>query len=137
MRHCAWLNAAWDDGAKPDKKTRKSRRERFEADGVELEMPPCDAAYLVGYLFEIGPSLAAGMGAGPITHGEIFAWQRNTGIELDAWQARVLRQLSIEYCNESHDASQPDRPAPWAECPYAKVVQANQLKDSLRKLTKL
>lgn len=39
----------------------------------ELEMPPCDAQHLVGYFFEMGPTMAAGMGDAPLSHSEIDA----------------------------------------------------------------
>lgn len=85
----------------------------MERDGIDIEMPECLALHLAEYLFEIGPTVPAGMGAGPITHTEIRAWSENTGIELDAWEARTLRRLSIDYANESHKARDRTRPAPF------------------------
>jgi hypothetical protein len=77
-------------------------------------MPPIDSAsYLISYLFEIGPTVAAGMGAGPITHEELRAWMDLIGIELQPWEVRFLRRLSRDYLSESHQAEKPDRPAPW------------------------
>ena len=86
----------------------------MEADGIEPEMPPIDACgYLVGYLFEVGPSLSGGMGPAPLTHSEIEAWQRNIGLTLEPFEARWLRRLSIEYLNESHRAEKSDCPSPY------------------------
>ena len=76
-------------------------------------MPPVSVEYLTVYLWEIGPTLAAGMGAGPITHGEIESWQSLTGIELQPWEVRYLRRMSFEYLNQSHQAEKRDCPAPW------------------------
>lgn len=77
-------------------------------------MPPVDAAgYLIGHLFEIGPTLAAGMGAAPITHVEMRAWQDVTGIALQPWEIRILRRLSADYLDESHQAEKADYPPPW------------------------
>jgi hypothetical protein len=101
-------------------------------------MPPCDAQYLLGYFFEIGPAIAAGMGNGPITHAELQAWQGNTGIELNAWEARLLKQLSVEYVNQQHLSSVPDCPAPWSDAPYAKAspnLVALRMKQSIRGMT--
>ena len=50
---------------------------------------------------------------GPVTHSEISAWQENTGIELDAWSARMLRRLSSEYVREHVEATDPGRPSPY------------------------
>ena len=89
------------------KEPEKSRRATL---GDTIEMPPCDGGYLVGYLFEVGPT----MGESPVTHTEIESWQRNTGIELNSWEARTVRSLSIAYMNESHKATKRDCPAPYA-----------------------
>jgi len=79
----------------------------MEADGLEPELPEVYAPHLIGILFEIGPT----MGDGPLTHGELRAWMQNTGIELQAWEARYLRRLSIDYMVQSQ---QPDNcPAPY------------------------
>lgn len=125
------------------KEPNKPRRELFTeklADGEVLEMPPCEAFYIVSYLFEIGPGMSGGMGEAPITHGEIESWQRNTGIELNAWEARTLKRLSIEYLNESHKATKPDCPAPWDESNHTKVLPSlasQRVKNSMRALAAL
>lgn len=68
---------------------------------------------LVSYLWEMGPVVAAGQGLGPISHGEIWCWQQNTGIELDAWEVRTLRHLSDCYLSQSIRSENPDEPPPW------------------------
>ena len=77
-------------------------------------MPPLDGGdYLVGYLFEVGPTMAGAMGAGPLTFGEIRAWAELTSIRIDAMETRLLRRLSIEYLNESHRAEKLGCLPPW------------------------
>lgn len=104
---------------KDDKSDRPllSRLEKLKADKGENyapDMPPVDGGeYLLGYLFEVGPTLAAGMGAGPITQQELRAWQLNLGLTLGPWEVRCLRRLSIEYLNQSHKSEKRDCPAPW------------------------
>ena len=105
-------------------------------------MPPIEAVaqYLIGYLFEIGPTLAAGMGNGPLTHVEIMAWQSNTGIELQPWEVRFVKHLSIEYLNESQRATAHDCAAPWADAPYVKPAPnrvALSMQQHLKGLEKL
>lgn len=91
-----------------------SRRERIERDGDEIEMPPVDQGeYLIGYLYELGPTVATGMGAGPITFAELVAWQAARGFEIEPWEARLLRRLSVDYLAESHRATQRDCQPPW------------------------
>ncbi|MFA7278908.1 MAG: hypothetical protein WC100_02325 [Sterolibacterium sp.] len=78
------------------------------------EMPPLEeGSYLVGYLLELGPVHASGMGQGPISHESILAWQALTGIELEPWEARLLRRLSCDYLSESHRAQKLGCEPPW------------------------
>jgi hypothetical protein len=101
-------------------------------------MPPCDAGYLIDYLFEIGPTMAAGMGEATISHSELSAWQHNTGISLNSWESRMLKRLSLEYLGESHKARSPDHPAPWAGASYARSsanLVAQRMKESVRGMT--
>lgn len=101
-------------------------------------MPPCDAQHMVAFLFELGPTVPAGMGEGAIDDVQIDAWQRNTGIELDAWQARTLRQMSKEYLAETYSAKDRACKTPWEQCPYAKHANgADDLRASIRKLAEL
>ena len=137
VRHSAWLNALQDRGAK-SKEPRQSRLERMRAERKDADyvpdMPPVEAEYLLAILFEIGPTMAAGMGAGPITHEELRAWQENTGIELQPWQVRTLRRLSCDYLVESNKAEKADCPAPWQ--PVGAVVDraavSNSMRDAIR-----
>ena len=95
-------------------------------------MPPCAALHLVEHLFEIGPLMAAGMGAGPITHQEILAWQVLTGTALQPWEARMLRRLSCEYLNETHRAETLGCEPPWKPPDHKPEPSALQM--SLRAL---
>lgn len=128
------MNAAPDKAEGDKSKTPSvSRREALKKQGIDdPDMPPCDAMHLAGYLFEIGPM----MGDSPITHGEIESWQRNTGITLNAWEARTLKRLSIEYMSEAHKARARDCPAPWGGAPVPNL-NAERVRDSLRALAAL
>ena len=103
-------------------------------------MPPCDAQYMVAYLFEIGPTQPTGAGPAPIDHIAISAWQQNTGIELSAWEARTLRRLSIDYINECHRAKENYCKPPWVDenDPGKTPIQtASSLKAAMRALAEL
>ena len=98
-------------------------------------MPPVEGAgHLAEYLFELGPTMAAGMGAGPVTHQEIRAWQLNAGIELTPWESRTIRRLSSDYLDELRKAEKRDRPAPWLAADSKPVVTDTQA--ALRALAK-
>lgn len=114
MRHSAWLNTAPESHGKEQRISRLKKLQIDRNDDLyRPDMPPHDAPHLVGYLWEIGPTMATGMSAWPITHEEIRAWQENTGIELHQWESRFIRRLSCEYLSESNRAEKIDCPPPW------------------------
>lgn len=83
-------------------------------------MPECPLLFMVGYLFDIGPTTPNGVGDAPISHLEIAAWQQNTGYVLDSWQATTLHRLSLAYLSEAQRATKLDAEAPWMDAPYLK-----------------
>ena len=114
----AWLNAT----PKPPEGTKRaekkiesaiSRREQMKRDGADLRMPPNPAPHLVDRLIEIGLTESNGMGTTPLSWREIEAWQANTGVDLSAFEAKVIRRLSVEYVAESRRAESENCPAPW------------------------
>jgi len=113
---------------------------QFEREGVEVTMPECPLLFMVGYLFEIGPTIPNGMGDAPVSHLEISAWQQNTGFVLDSWQATTLHKLSLAYLSESQRATKPDAEAPWADAPYLKQqsnLVALQMQRAMQELANL
>lgn len=108
-----------------------SRRAEFERDNHPVEMPECDAEYVLEYLFELGITL----GDSAINHAELRAWMDNTGIELSAWESRTIKALSEAYLSMSHEARSVDSETPWIEAPYymsAKWRKAMRIKRSIR-----
>jgi hypothetical protein len=118
---------------------RRQRLERLEADGGSAHLPPLPAAgHLVSMLFEMGPTLPAGMGEAPITFSEIDAWQHVTGIRVNAWEGRMLRRLSGAYAAERAKGVDIKRPAPWPEgIEGAKRMAANSLRRAMRETAAL
>lgn len=98
------------------------------------ELPPIRwGAHLVPMLMEVGPSMAAGMGSVAIDDARLGWWQRNTGVDLQAWECRWLIRLSKAYVGESHRAAKPHAPPPWVpdgETPVTEL-QAN-LRETLK-----
>jgi len=113
VRQIAWLSAAPETkhkgkGPPPEPVTRiKTMQKRGEAP----TLPPNPAPYLVDWLFEIGPG--GGM-EGPLCIRHIAADLEALGIEVMPWEATVLRHLSRQYLNESHEARKQDRPPPYS-----------------------
>lgn len=100
----------------------------------DLEYPPCEADYLVRWLFDVGPAMSGGMGPSVLTHSELLAWQSNTGIELTAWETKVLRGLSMDFLSMSDSAKSPSCPPPWTPEPVEArdVDVAKRIKEALR-----
>jgi hypothetical protein len=102
-------------------------------------MPPIEeeAVYLIAYLFEFGPASGNGMGIVPVSGMELAAWQQNTGVELQPWEARALLRLSREYVAQVQLAEKDGCVAPWeGDDPSAQMV-ARSLRDTLKGLAKL
>lgn len=125
----AWLHAT----PKPEKEIKGapppvSRIDKLRADGVTPAMPPNPAPHIIARLIELGITESTGMGPVPISWREMAEWQRLTGVSLDPWEARLLRQLSVAYIAESRKAESDTCPAPWRR----EVTQAERDADERR-----
>jgi hypothetical protein len=79
-----------------------------------MDMPDIEhGAYLLEYLSEIGEARHSGTMLSPVDWQEIKAWQDATGVELSAWDAKVIRRLSSVYVAQYFDAGDPNCPPPW------------------------
>lgn len=81
-------------------------------------MPDVEHAdHLIGYLFEVGPTMPAGMGAGPVSFLEIDAWSTLTGTPLSSWESLALREMSCAYVAMQERAKDRNCPNPWRSAP--------------------
>ena len=105
----------------------RGKKGRKESD-YQPDMPPLEAGeYLIGYLFDVGPSVPTGMGAVAVRSEHLIPCQEETCIELQPWESQLLRRLSIEYVNESHHATTSGRKPPWIPPDYQPEPTAAQL----------
>jgi len=74
------------------------------------------------------------MGESPLPDTEIEAWQRNTGIELQSWEARAVKRLSREYLSESQAATEPNRLCPWSAAPYAGLYMSIRMQSAIKEM---
>lgn len=114
-----------------------TRLQDHQARGMPLPLPDAGAgAHLVGYLLEAGPVRATGMAHVPLCWQDLSAWQHNTGIELNAWEARTLRAMSAAWHHASVEAEAPTCPAPWlpaaATQPDTRRAIASHIRSVLR-----
>lgn len=113
VRQQAWLQATPKHDKVSGRQDGTSRLQQMRADNLTPDLPDNPAPYLIEWLFEIGPVVPAGMGMASIGWRDLAAWQDVTGIELDPWEARLLRRLSAEYHVQAQKAEKPDCPAPY------------------------
>jgi len=101
------------------------------------DMPPLDdAEYLRGYLFDAGPIVNTGMGGVSLRSEHLIAWQKETGVRLSAWEARVLRRLSQEYLAETHRAAKRGCKPPWLAPDFKPEKTALQVSALAKQRTK-
>lgn len=130
VRHSAWLNAV-PEKSKGDKSEGpgKARIERIEALGVDAPMPEADAAYLLTYFWEVGPTVAGGMSGAPVCDQRLAYWMQNTGIQLQPWETRALISMSKAYVVEATKGTARNCPAPFQPDLYARLVRATNARD--------
>ncbi|WP_239016837.1 phage tail assembly chaperone [Sphingomonas ginkgonis] len=114
----AWLNATpkLPEGSKRAQRGGSSclsRIEELKKDKISPPMPPNPAPHLINRLIEIGIAETGGMGPSTLSWREIGEWQRLTGVELEPWEARLIRDLSAAYIAEGRLAEDHNCPPPW------------------------
>lgn len=100
-------------------------------------MPDLDGyEYIINLWHEAGTTCAGAMGCTPLTWNEIESYTTKLSLELSNWELLSIRRLSIEYCGEYHQASDINRPAPFAyeeaEEEIDREAVANKIKNLLR-----
>jgi hypothetical protein len=118
VRQLAWLHAVpkppeGSGRAKANQVNKLSRFDQMKRDRITPAMPPNPVPHILARLIEIGITQPGGMGPVPLSWSEIANWQRDTGVRLEPWEARLMRQLSISYLGELALAESENRPAPW------------------------
>lgn len=111
MRHLAWLQATPERKSEGKPQTRWQILEERGSDLVKLPEVDTDT-HILEWLLELGIFEPSGYGPMPLTHKEIEAWSRLTGIIPTYEEIRFIRMLSREYCNQHGKSSDRDAPPP-------------------------
>ena len=108
-----------------------TRLQTLRDQNTQPDLPPVGlGAYLLEHLFDAGPLISTGQGSAALNWRDLAAWQVGTGIELQPWEARIVRALSHVYLGSATAAKHPDCPAPYAEAPAPD--QRTRVANSLR-----
>lgn len=110
-------------GEKPEPAARIEERKKKNQ---PVLYPPNPAPYLTDWFLEIGPTAPGGMGDAPISWQDMAAWSQVTGIELDPWEGRTLRRLSIAHINQKYAAKKPGCIEPRLEADRAKAEEVSR-----------
>lgn len=135
-RQIAWLHTAPNPKQDAANTTNHvdppmTRLQTLRAQDAQPDIPAAGpGAYLVDHLFDAGPLVSTGQGSAALSWRDMAAWQSGTGIELQPWEARIVRALSHVYLSSAIAAKSPDCPAPYAEAPAPD--QRTRVANSLR-----
>lgn len=114
---------------------RVSRLSFLERKEIDPEMPDISAApHLARFLFQIGPTMPAGMGSGPVTHQEIESWMRTTRTNLYPWEVRLMRELSMAYVSQASKSDTFDAEPPYGSDVANRLMKAARVRESMRRL---
>lgn len=89
-------------------------------------------SYLFDYLLKLGVMSNNGMGNVPLSWQDIDAWMRVSGVQLDAWEAKVIHKASEIYVNQFELSKKPDAPMPERIVDYDQNKLAKRIKSILR-----
>ncbi len=99
--------------AKPEQLT---RAQKIERNGGFPRFPSVgDAEYVITYWHDLGVIEAGAMGPIPLSSKEILSWQECTGVDLQAWEFRVLREMSRMYLIQAEESKKPECPPPYGD----------------------
>ena len=78
-----------------------------------IEMPEVEAGYLIEYWDDLGLVGYAGMGEATLSYLEINAWLHAVGIELEPWEYKAIRGMSLNYIVSKNKAQETECPMPY------------------------
>lgn len=71
--------------------------------------------HMIDWLMEIGPMVSGAMGSAAFGWSDMAHWSEMTGIELDPWEAKTLRRLSLDWVAQVNASREPNCPPPYVE----------------------
>ena len=93
-----------------------TRAQKIERNGGFPRLPSVgDAEYVITYWHDLGVIEAGAMGPIPLSSKEILSWQECTGIDLQAWEFRVIREMSRKYLIQAEESKKPECPPPYGD----------------------
>lgn len=73
------------------------------------------AEYIIEYLFDVGPAINTGMGIAPVGYSEIRDFRDVTKLNINSWDASMIRHLSRVYVAQFNESKSKTCPSPWSD----------------------
>lgn len=74
-----------------------------------------DAEYVITYWQDLGMVEMGAMGPIPLSASEIISWQQCTGVDLEAWEYRAIKQMSQAYLMQAKESEKPECEPPFGD----------------------
>lgn len=102
--------------ATADKQAELTRAEKIQKNGGRPLLPDVgDAEYVITYWQDLGMVEMGAMGPVPLSAREIISWQQCSGVELEAWEFRAIRQMSQSYLMQAKESEKPECEPPFGD----------------------
>lgn len=99
--------------AKPEQLT---RAQKIQRNGGSPMFPSVgDANYVITYWQDLGVVESGAMGPIPLSAKEILSWQQCSGIHLQPWEFKVLRDMSRLYLIQHEESKNPECSPPFGD----------------------
>lgn len=123
-----WLHAVPRDTSRKGRPgNRESRLDSLLQKGGQPALPPVVVgADVLGMFLDVGPAASGVSGAVPISYTEIEAWARVTGIYLQPWQGKLLRDLSRTYVRSLTKGEDPQSAPPYVDLEKARQAEVSR-----------
>jgi len=107
---------------------KQTRAEKFktQTEGLELDLPKCEAEYLVPFFIEAGKFSATGNGIVALSWVDINAWLEVTERNLSLWEKQTIKLMSEHFVNEYYAGREKDRQAPYISLKTEELLKAKR-----------
>ncbi len=119
-------------GAKSEPRTRA--QDILDRGGKPLYPPLDGEEYLLAYWLDLGMCAGTPNGYVALSAGEIDAWARGLGIDLQPWEFAILRHMSRAYLDQLARSEKPDCAPPYGDPVnmFDRAVVSKKISDQFR-----
>ena len=116
----------WYHSTPEDEKQTRAEKFKTQTEGLELDLPKCEAEYLVPFFIEAGRFTATGNGIVALSWVDINAWVEATEKNLSVWEKQTIKLMSEHYVNEYYAGKDKKREAPYISIQTQEILNAKR-----------